>query len=298
MQLLFALFFQFGIDISAKSCYTINMKCDLHLHTTCSDGSLSPQELVALAKEKGLQVIAITDHDTTKGVNLAQEEGKKLGVKVVGGIEVSTLAGNKEVHVLGFNMDTSTAEFKQDLNRLSQMRNNRNKQLVAKLKKHGIDINLDEIQSCGKSIGRADIAREMVNKGYCKDVPEAFENYIGNGKKCYVQVKRMSTAEAVEFVIKHKGIAVLAHPKNLHMTHETFEKFLQSLVKVGLHGIEADYFTHTISERKFYNKMATKYNLIVTGGSDFHSKTYGVAIGKKSFSPNAYTQRILGLEEN
>ena len=149
-----------------------------------------------------------------------------------------------------------------------------------------------------KSIGRADIAKEMVAKGYCKDVPEAFENYIGNGKKCYVQVKRMSTIEAVEFIAKHKGISVLAHPKNLHLTHDTFEKFLQSLVKAGLNGIEADYFTHTTAERKFYNQMAKKYNLIVTGGSDFHSNTYGVAIGKKYFLPNANTKRILGLDEN
>ena len=274
------------------------MKCDLHLHTTCSDGSLSPQEIVVLAKEKGLQLIAITDHDTTKGVNIAQLEGIKQGVKVVSGIEVSTLSGSKEVHVLGFNLDTTTPQFAQDLNRLSQMRNNRNKQLVAKLKKHGIEINLDEIQAKGKSIGRADIAREMVNKGYCKDVPEAFENYIGNGKKCYVQVKRMSTIEAVEFIAKHKGVSVLAHPKNLHLTHDTFEKFLQSLVKAGLNGIEADYFTHTTAERKFYNQMAKKYNLIVTGGSDFHSNTYGVAIGKKYFLPNANTKRILGLDEN
>jgi predicted metal-dependent phosphoesterase TrpH len=259
------------------------MKCDLHLHTTCSDGSFTPEEIVALAKEKGIDVIAVTDHDTTKGVELAQREGQKLGVKVIGGIEVSTLSGNKEVHVLGFNLDTSTRQFAQDVNRLSQMRNNRNKQLVAKLKKHGIEIDLDQINTHGKSIGRADIAKEMVAKGYCKDVPEAFENYIGNGKKCYVQVRRMSTVEAVEFIAKHKGVSVLAHPKNLHMTQETFEKFLQSLVKAGLCGIEADYFTHTTAERKFYNQMAKKYNLFVTGGSDFHSTTYGVAIGKKTF---------------
>ena len=274
------------------------MKCDLHLHTTCSDGSFTPEEIVAFAKEKGINVIAITDHDTTKGVKIAQREGEKLGVKVIGGIEVSTLAGNKEVHVLGFNLDTSTPEFKQDLNRLSQMRNNRNKQLVAKLKKHGIVISLDQIQAQGKSIGRADIAREMVAKGYVKDVPEAFEQYIGNGQKCYVQVKRMTTVEAVQFIAKHKGVSVLAHPKNLHMTNETFEKFLQSLVNAGLCGIEADYFTHTANERKFYNKMAEKYNLFVTGGSDFHSYTYGVPIGKKSFSPNQLTLRSLGLDEN
>lgn len=287
-----------GIDIAGKNCYTITMKCDLHLHTTCSDGSFTPEEIVALAKEKGIDVIAVTDHDTTKGVELAQREGQKLGVKVIGGIEVSTLSGSKEVHVLGFNLDTSTPQFAQDVNRLSQMRNNRNKQLVAKLKKHGIEINLDEIKTQGKTIGRADIAKEMVAKGYCKDIPEAFENYIGNGKKCYVQVKRMSTVEAVEFIARHKGVSVLAHPKNLHMTHETFEKFLQSLVKAGLNGIEADYFTHTTAERKFYNQMAKKYNLFVTGGSDFHSTTYGVAIGKKSFSPNSLTKRNLGLEDN
>ena len=270
------------------------MKCDFHIHSNVSDGIFSPEQLVETAKEKGLDCIAITDHDTVGGVERAQKRAEELGIKCICGTEISTVAGCGDVHVLAYNLDMNALGFAEEMATISNFRVERNKQMQRKLDEQGIDIDILSLKTDG-SIGRGEIAREMVRKGICRDSAEAFERYLGVGKPCYVQTRRLTPVEAIQFALRFGGIPVLAHPKNLRMGYKEFERFLHPLVLAGLGGIEAQYFTHNNAERKFFCKMAKKYKLIVTGGSDFHDYTHGVSLGTQSFSPNGYTRTILGI---
>ncbi len=270
------------------------MKCDLHMHSNVSDGIFAPEKLVEMAKEKGLECISLTDHDTVQGVRSAQAKAAQLGIKCLTGMEISTLSEGREVHVLAYNLDMDALGFAEEMEKISNFRTQRNKQMQLKLDEQGIDIDILSLKNSG-SIGRGEIAREMVRKGICKDSAEAFDKYLGVGKPCYVQTRRLTPVEAIQFTLRFGGISVLAHPKNLRMGYKEFEKFLYPLVLAGLGGIEAKYFTHNNAERKFFGKMAKKYHLIVTGGSDFHDYTHGVMLGQQSFSPNAYTETVLGI---
>ncbi len=270
------------------------MKCDFHIHSNCSDGIFPPEKLVEMAKEKDLDCIALTDHDTVAGVEQAQKKAEELGIEYLVGMEISTLSAGKEVHILVYNPDVTSAEFAEEMKKISDFRVQRNLAMQKKFDENGIDIDIMSLKSDG-SIGRGEIAREMVRKGICQNSAEAFEKYLGTGKLCYVQTRRLTPVEAIQFALRFGGIPVLAHPKNLRMRCDEFEKFLRPLVLAGLGGIEAQYFSHNNSERKFFGKMARKYKLIVTGGSDFHDYTHGVALGKQSFSPNGYTKTILGI---
>ena len=270
------------------------MKCDLHIHSNYSDGIFTPEALVDMAKARGLDCIAITDHDTFDGVLRAKRRAEEVGIKYVIGAELSAVA-DREVHVLVYNVDVTSDEFKQTIAEISDLRNQRNVAMVQKLHEHGFEIDLDELKQRCASVGRGVIAREMVKKGYCQSVPEVFEKYLGVGCPCYVQTRRLTPVEVIHFALRFGGIAVLAHPKKLHMNQQEFERFLEPLVKAGLGGIEANYFTHTISERNYYGRLAKKYKLIATGGSDFHDYVHGIELGSKSFSPNGYTRTILGI---
>ncbi len=270
------------------------MKCDFHIHTNISDGIFPPSQIVEMAKEKGLEVISVTDHDTVDGVRQAQKRAEEVGIKCITGVEISTVANCKEVHILAYNMDIDNPAFAEEMKKISDFRLQRNKLMQQKFDENGIKLDILSLKK-GGSIGRGEIAREMVKLGIVKSVPEAFEKYLGTDKLCYVRTRRLTPVEAIQFALRYGGIPVLAHPKNLRMSYEEFERFLCPLKLAGLGGIEAQYFSHNISERKFFGKMAKKYKLIVTGGSDFHDYTHGVMLGKQSFSPNGYTRTILGI---
>lgn len=269
------------------------MKCDLHIHSNCSDGIFSPEDIVDMAKNRGLNCISVTDHDTFEGSIRAQKRAAEVGLKFIVGAELSAVAG-QDVHILAFNVDVNAPEFAQEMHKIAQYRDVRNRMIAEKLSEFGMPIDLDALRVKG-SVGRAVIARELVKLGYCNDVADAFDKYLGAGKPCYVNARRLTPAEAIQFTLRFGGIPVLAHPKQLRMTPTEFEKFIKPLVLSGLGGIEAEYFTHNITERKFYAKMAKKYKLVVTGGSDFHDYVHGVELGKKSFSPSGYTRIILGI---
>ena len=269
------------------------MKCDLHVHSNCSDGIFSPEKLVETAKERGLDCIAITDHDTFEGVARAKKRAEEIGIKYLVGAELSSV-GEQEVHILAYNVNIDLPNCQNDLKSIANMRDCRNVAMVKKLRKIGIDIDLDTLRKNG-TVGRAVIAREMVRLKACRDVQEAFDKYIGADKPCYVQTRRLTPVEAIQFTLRYGGIPVLAHPKQLRLKEDEFEKFLKPLVLSGLGGIEAQYFTHNITERNYYGRLAKKYKLVVTGGSDFHDHVHGVELGTKSFSPGGYTRTILGI---
>ncbi len=284
------------IDLSVVVCYTCIMKCDLHLHSSCSDGALTPEQLVQRAQYCQLQCIALTDHDTLAGVARAQMEGGRLGVQVLSGVELSTVSGNKEVHILVFGLDCNDQHLISEMHKISSMRNNRNTELVARLAQHGMPIDLQAIVANSHgSVGRPAIANEMVRLGYVSSVVEAFEKYIGKGKSCYVQTARLSPQDAISLAQRYGAVSVLAHPRNLRMSPSQCEQFVAQLVGYGLDGIESMYFSHTKTERKFYNKLARKYNLLVTGGSDYHDDTHGIQLGSMSIHPEKATILALGI---
>ncbi len=268
------------------------MKCDLHTHSNCSDGVFSPEALVDLAKEKGLDCIALTDHDTVDGIARAQAEAKKVGLKLIVGTELSCYSVC-EVHVLGYNMNISVGSFAQEISQIVKLRNDRNQMIVDKLAKHGIFIDLDSLNKEG-TVGRGVMARKMVEMGVCSDIPEVFEKYLGPDGSCYVKAKRITPVEAIQFILKYGGVPVLAHPKQLRLGNLSFDSFLKPLVSAGLMGIEAKYFTHNDYEKGYYGSFAKKYNLIVTGGSDFHDYGRG-PLGEKFLCPSKYTRLILGI---
>ena len=227
-----------------------------------------------------MDCIAVTDHDTVSGVAEAASRAKELGLKYVVGAELSSVQDGRDVHILVYNMDTSSPEFQRDIEEIADLRNKRNIAMVAKLAEHGIIIDLDQLKTQCVTVGRAVIAREIVRQGVCKDVPEVFDKYLGADKCCYVQTRRLTPIEAIQFGLRYGGLPVLAHPKQLRFANNSqFEQFVKPLVKAGLAGIEAQYFTHTMVERNYYGKIAKRYKLISTGGSDFHDYTHGVELG-------------------
>lgn len=251
------------------------MICDLHLHTTASDGSVSPKGVVGKVKRAGIDFCAITDHDTVDGLRDAEKEGREQGVEVIRGIELSSFSSS-EIHVLGYGMRLDE-NFTSALNKAKQLRRERNSEVLDNLKKHQIYISEEELyDGSGSEKGRLHIARLMVAKKYASCVNEAFENWIGTNGKAYAKVKRFSPEESTQIITKSGGIAVLAHPKR---NEEGFENLIRSMKEAGLKGIEVFYPSHTPQDRMALINLARKHNLIMTGGSDYHCDTSNVRVG-------------------
>lgn len=270
------------------------MKCDLHLHSNLSDGAFSPENLVDMAKERGLDCISVTDHDCFEGSRRARQYAREVGMGYVVGAEISTLFNGVDVHILAYNVDIDNPELIAAMKPVAELRDKRNRAIAAKLSEQGMPIDLDELNKRG-FVGRPIIAHEMVRLGYCKDAAEAFDKYLGTGKSCFVQTTRLTPVEAIQLTLRYGGLPVLAHPKQLRLGKRQVEEFIKSLASAGLAGIEAEYFAHNTEERVYYNRLAKRYRLISTGGSDFHDYVHGIEIGTQSFSPNGFTCKVLGI---
>ena len=244
-------------------------KVDLHIHTNISDGRFSPQEIVEKAVRLGLSVIAICDHDNTDGISPALAVASFFPqLKVIPGVEISTYAPGSEVHVLGYFMDFNNPRFRNTLADSRNSRLERAKEMIARLNKLNIDISWQQVrQAAGKStVGRPHIARVMLDNGYIKSFREAFDKYIGLGGPAYVERHKITPSEAVTLIKEASGLPVLAHP----LTIEQPEKTIAELKSAGLVGIEVYYNGYTEDERNTLALLADKYNLIATGGSDYH----------------------------
>lgn len=240
-------------------------KVDLHLHSTASDGKFSPAELVKMALERGLEVISITDHDTTDGIEEALEAAKGTNLEVIPGVEISADIPRKEVHLLGYYIDHRDGTFEEVLRLIRRYRVKRALAMLEKLASLGIRLKWDmvmEIAGRG-SVGRPHIAQAMVEEGYVSSMEEAFLLYIGRDGPAYVERYKLAPSEAVRLIKGAKGLAVLAHPSKVI-------ELLPSLVKAGLVGIEARYNDYPEEEVEYLAGLARKYNLVPTGGSDFH----------------------------
>ena len=274
------------------------MKADLHLHTTASDGRLTPGELVGLAAKKGLSVIAITDHDSIEGIAAALVAAESFpSLKVIPGVEINTDIPNGEIHILGYFIDYQSEELKQILQSLRHAREIRARRIIAKLAKLGVRVEWQRVKELagGGSIGRPHIAQAMFEGGYISSLQEAFKRYIGRQGPAYAERERLSPVEAVELVVKVGGLPVLAHPANI----DNLEEFLIQLKGVGLVGLEAYYNGYTKQTIDRLVDLAEKHGLITCGGSDFHGLESGdeMLLGGIDFPPDCAEQLIALAEK-
>ncbi len=246
---------------------------DLHTHSNYSDGSMTPSELVNYAKNSGLYAISLTDHDTVDGVEEAVCEGKKIGLEVIRGIELS-VKSDAETHILGYFIDTQNKYLNDALIEIQKIRKERNAETEKMLQGLGFDITLDEVlkSTDSKVIGRAHFARIMMEKGYVSSVKEAFEKYLSYGSGAYSPKQYLDAKSAIEIIKKSGGKAFAAH---LHLNKKDDDdlfEFLKQLKGYGLDGIEGYYTDYTEKMQNTYQGMAKKLDLLLSGGTDFHAK--------------------------
>jgi predicted metal-dependent phosphoesterase TrpH len=256
---------------------------DLHLHTTASDGVMSPSEIVRYAKAKGLQAIAITDHDTIEGLEEGLSEGEKIGFEVIPGVEISAEHSPGSMHLLGFFIDNHHPFLNERLEYLQKARTERNPKIVEKLNRLGIKITYEEVlkASGGGQVGRPHFAQVLLEKKYVKNFQDAFDRFLKKGAPAYVDKFRFTAKEALHFINGAKGVAVLAHPNTLNMDgYSELEDLVLQLTEEGLKGIEVYYPEHSALKVAQYKTLAQRYGLLMTGGTDYHGiEKNGLDIG-------------------
>lgn len=266
---------------------------DLHTHSNKSDGSYSPTELVDYAIAKGLSAVALTDHDTVDGLAEAVHHAGALSqagqtsVEVVPGIEFSTKYESQDVHIVGLYIAYDSPAFAARLQQFVDSRTGRNIKMCSKLQEAGIDITYDKLQARYPDavITRAHYASYLFEKGYVKSRQDAFAQYLGDHTKYFVPREKVTPAQAVSLILQADGIPILAHPPLYHMGNDRLDKLVSSLKDVGLMGIEVLYSTYTRQDERDMLRLASKYDLLLSGGSDFHGANkpnldLGVGYGK------------------
>ena len=261
---------------------------DLHIHTSASDGVLTPEEMVRLAYRMKYKILGITDHDTLNGIKRARNEAEKYGIEIIPGCELTAYYYNHEMHILAYFVDPNNAYLNAYLEKFRKARFDRAKEIVKKLNKIKIHIRYDELIRKYKtdSIGRPHIAREIVAKGYEKDIQEAFKKYLIPGTPAYVPKFLISPKEVINIVLKSGGVPVFAHP----YYYFNVENIISKLVKYGLKGIEVYHSYHSAVFVRKFKQIAKKYNLVETGGSDAHSAPGGDYL---PFGKIALSERIV-----
>jgi 3',5'-nucleoside bisphosphate phosphatase len=246
---------------------------DLHTHSTASDGSLSPTELLRYSATKRLRAIALTDHDCVDGLNEAVAEGERLEIEVIPAVELSADHPDGTMHILGFFVDRRHDGFCARLRHLQAARRERNPKIIEKLQALGLKITYDEVAAAsgGGQIGRPHFAKVLIQKGYAASVPEAFERYLKKGAPAYVEKFRFSPRDAIAAIHEAGGVAVLAHPFTLFkVSTAPLDPLLGLLSEQGLDGIEVIYSTYSEEQSRNYRNLAEKHRLLSSGGSDFH----------------------------
>ena len=272
-------------------------KADLHIHSTASDGRYSPAEIVNMAAAAGLTIMALTDHDTIDGLVPALEAAKAFpALRMIPGVELSTDTTGGEVHVLGYFIDYTNQEFKAGLQRMRNSRANRTEKMVAKLKELGCDVELTRVREIAGSgsLGRAHVAQALLEKGYTASFKEAFSKYIGRDCPAYVAREKLTPAEAVQLIVKVHGLPVLAHP----FTTVNPETIVRELKKSGLAGMEVYYAGYLPAETNNLLNIAQKYDLIPTGGTDYHGidSASEMTIGGTDV-PMLFVEKLIALAE-
>lgn len=248
---------------------------DLHVHSNKSDGSFTPSELVDYAVEKGLRAFALTDHDTTEGLDEAIAAAKGKEIEVIPGIEFSTEYEGKDIHIVGLYIDYKSEVFSRQIQAFVDSRTLRNRKMCANLQGAGIDISYEKLLAAFPDavITRAHYAKYLLDHGAVNSMPEAFDKYLGDHTRYFVPREKVTPMQAVKLILDAGGIPVLAHPTLYHMSDKRLGLLLYRLKGAGLAAMECIYSTYTPSEERQMKKLADKYGLLPSGGSDFHGTT-------------------------
>ncbi|MDE2179542.1 MAG: PHP domain-containing protein [candidate division NC10 bacterium] len=240
---------------------------DLHTHSTASDGTLSPPELVRLAERSGVSVLAVTDHDTVEGLPAAGVEAARIGVQFVPGIEITAHVEDLEVHILGHFIDPNDNRLDEFLVSSRNDRIERARRMIEKLWALGLPLDADEVLRLapGHSVGRPHVAQAMIRRGYVASLKEAFDRYLTSGKPGYVERSRIPAARAIRAIKEAGGVASLAHPGQY-----SHDEVIPFLVQHGLNGLELYHPEHTTESLFRYERMCLEYGLVAVGGSDYH----------------------------
>jgi predicted metal-dependent phosphoesterase TrpH len=258
--------------------FSRHVSVDLHIHTTASDGTLTPEQVISHAHRLKLKAIAITDHDTVAGSRRALHSGVPPSLGFLTGVEISSTPppfypGSGSFHLLGYSIRLDDPNLNRTLEKLQQARKNRNPAIINRLNKLGISITLDEVRKeAGEGqLGRPHIAQLMVKKGVVASIDEAFDQFLGIDKPAYVDKQRVECVKAIEIIRGAGGVPVLAHPGLLnYKTENQLDEMIGKLKNVGIQGVEVYYSGHTPDQTRLYAELAQRHGLLMTGGSDFH----------------------------
>ena len=245
---------------------------DLHLHSTCSDGTMTPEELVEEARRLDISAISITDHDTIEGTAEAMEAGKKNGIEVVSGVEISAYLDETPLHILGYGFHHCSSSLLKNLKKVQQAREERNKEILANLNGLGIMVSREELKkySATGQTGRPHIATLLMERKIVKTMDEAFARYLRRGAPAYAERARLQAADAIDMISAAGGIAVVAHPFTIDRTMPVLADVLKRLHKLGIKGAEAFYPIYSVADRRKLCDLCNEIGLLITGGSDFH----------------------------
>ncbi len=274
---------------------------DLHVHSTASDGSFTASALMALARDIGLEAMAITDHDTFEGYDQAKQMAASFDIEIICGIEISARYNSRTVHLLGYFLNgQANAEMRRWILHLQHTRSLRNKVLADKLQKDGFNIALEDLaHKAPHMIGRPHFATAMVKKGYASSIREAFCDYLGEGGRYFVPRFEPSIQEASSMIAKANGIPVLAHPIRITRDATALEYYICDMKEMGVAGIEVYHSEHGRAEVELYKSIAQRFSLSITGGSDFHGEkdpsiALGYGLNRNLFIPKSVLDALRG----
>ena len=269
---------------------------DLHIHTTASDGTCTPAEVVERAAAAGLKLISVTDHDTVAGVKEAMEAGERLGVTVIPGIEISSDYLGEDTHILGYGIDVDSPAMGEVLAWIVAERDRRNEQIAALLRRDGMEVDIPRLKERypGATVGRPHFARVLVDSGRAKDVPDAFNKWLDTGRPYYIPRQQLPFAQGMEFIRRAGGVAVLAHPLQYGYDEAGLRNLVARAAHCGAQGIEIYYSGYTAEDCAKLVALAREFGLFVTGGSDYHGDNRpSVRLGNLEL-PDEVAQELFG----
>ncbi|NKF50297.1 PHP domain-containing protein [Shewanella sp. WXL01] len=272
---------------------TQSILADLHSHTTASDGVLSPSQLIERALDKGVEMLAITDHDTVAGLAEAHQfnQAQPNSLKLINGVEISTRWHNFDIHIVGLNLDIENSELQQFLTKQVSLRDERAREIGERLAKAGIEGAYDGAKKFadGAAISRGHYARWLAENGYAKDTASVFKRYLARGKTGYVPNNWQDMANACEIIHQAGGIAVLAHPSGYKLSAKWLKKLVKEFAQAGGDAMEVVLGQQTIDDRNLLISLSLQHNLLGSVGSDFHFPSNWIELGKNLFQPPGVT---------
>ena len=279
---------------------------DLHTHSSASDGQYSPADLVQKAFDRNIKVLALTDHDTTSGLQEAKQKANELGMIFVPGIEISIDRPKSEFHLLGLGLKTESESLKKIIKNAKENRENRNILMVEKLNEHGISVTLQEIKNefPRSSLGRPQFAEFLKNHGFVKNIQSAFDKFLSRGKPCFIEKTGIPLDDAISAIYESGGVPVLAHPLSLYLSWSHLEETVKTFREKGILGLEAYHPGARVVECEKLEFMARRLDLFVTAGSDFHGEAIrrdrriGITCGERKIDDRFYFNELLKALEN